>query len=209
MDEYWNGRFKNGGMIWGAEPSPTAAEAAEWFAGSGVKRVLVPGAGYGRNTKAFSERFRTEGIELSAEAVKLAEAWDPLTVFRQGSVLDPDGTDGPFDGIYAYDILHLFLAGERERLIANCREWLSAGGLIYVTCFSDEDPHCGTGPCVEEGTYEYSPGKYAHFFTEQDLLAHFGGFQVLSTGTREETLRYGSGEEKRYILRILTARKPS
>ncbi|MBT2289408.1 hypothetical protein J7E73_09740 [Paenibacillus albidus] len=50
------------------------------------------------------------------------------------------------------------------------------------------DANCGIGRMLEPGTYEYKEGKYAHFFSEADLLAHFAGTQVMETGSYVETL---------------------
>lgn len=209
MQHYWDERFRAQGQIWGTAPSPTALAAAALFREAGVKRVLVPGAAYGRNTKAFSGEFQTKALELSPDAVELGRRWDPQTTFHIGSVLDPEAMEGRIDGIYAYDVLHLFMKEDRRRFIANLLDWLEPGGLLYATCFSDEDSHCGTGPSPEPGTYEYMPGKSAHFFSEQDLLEHFHAFTVLSTGHIEETLRYGDGSGiKQYRLRMIAARKP-
>lgn len=211
MSEYWSTRFKEGGMIWGTEPSPTAAAAAKLFKRHGAAKILVPGAGYGRNSKALSSDdagFQVEAIELSGEAVELAREWDSKTLYHQGSILEASVTDGQrYEGIYAYDVLHLFRQEERALLIRNCREWLSGKGVVYVTCFSDEDSHYGQGRLIEPGTYEYMPDKYAHFFSEQDLLAHFSAFDVLETGSVEETLRYTENREKHYKLRYLAAQK--
>lgn len=209
MEQYWNERFRTQGQIWGTEPSPTALTAAALFREAGVRRVLVPGAGYGRNTKAFSGEILTKALELSPEAVELGRRWDPKTTFHLGSVLDQGAIEGRIDGIFAYDVLHLFLNRDRRRFIANLLDWLEPGGLLYATCFSDEDNHNGTGPCLEPGTYEYMPGKSAHFFSEEDLLEHFSCFEILSTGHIDETLRYGDhGGMKQYRLRTVTARKP-
>ncbi|MFM9329578.1 class I SAM-dependent methyltransferase [Paenibacillus mesotrionivorans] len=209
MQHYWDERFRTQGQIWGTVPSPTALTAAALFRQAGVRRVLVPGAGYGRNTKAFSGDFQTEALELSPEAVELGRRWDPKTTFHIGSVLDPEAMEGGIDGIFAYDVLHLFLEEDRRRFIANLLKWLEPGGLVYATCLSDEDPHCGTGPSPEPGTYEYMPGKSAHFFSEEDMLEHFRTFTVLSTGHIGETLHYGEGGgTKEYKLRMIAARKP-
>lgn len=209
MEQYWSERFRKQGKIWGTDPSPTAFSAAALFREAGTARVLVPGAGYGRNTKAFSGEFRTEALELSPEAVQLGREWDPLTAFHLGSVLDPQAMEDKVDGIYAYDVLHLFMSEDRRRFIANLHHWLADGGLVYATCFSDEDGHYGTGRCLEPGTYEYMPEKFAHFFTEEDLLEHFHSFEILSLGHVDEILRYGdSGGVKQYKLRMIAARKP-
>ena len=55
MMEYWDKRFADGGKIWGEIPSKTAIHALELFKRYGVNKILVPGAGYGRNTKLFTD----------------------------------------------------------------------------------------------------------------------------------------------------------
>lgn len=81
MSEYWSRRFAQEGMIWGSEPSPTAQAARNIFRQHNVKSILVPGSGYGRNTKVFSEEFKTFGVELSVEALKMATEWDSRSHF--------------------------------------------------------------------------------------------------------------------------------
>lgn len=149
-------------MIWGEQPSGSALRAKAWFLEQGIKSVLVPGAGYGRNTKVFSSQFDTYGIELSSAALKLAVEWDSSTRFIEGSALEPQ-LEHQVDAVYCYDVLHLFLAGERYRLIDAALAQLRPGGLLYFTSFSDEDPNYGCGRRLEPGTYEYKEGKYAHF----------------------------------------------
>jgi hypothetical protein len=88
MDNYWNNRFIQEGMIWGTQPSPTALMAKTIFQQHELQHILVPGAGYGRNTKALSSSFAVDAIECSSEAIALAEQWDPGTRFFRGSVLE-------------------------------------------------------------------------------------------------------------------------
>jgi hypothetical protein len=54
MKPYWDRRFQEGSRIWGDSPSNTAKYACGLFLTSRVRNVLVPGSGYGRNTKTFS-----------------------------------------------------------------------------------------------------------------------------------------------------------
>ncbi|AIQ46388.1 methyltransferase type 11 [Paenibacillus sp. FSL R7-0273] len=206
MSQYWSGRFAREGMIWGNEPSPSAEQAREVFRMAGVGSVLVPGAGYGRNTKVFSEGFTTYGIELSKEAVELAQQWDPKTVFIAGSALEPQ-LDRQVDAVYCYDVLHLFLEEERQRLIEACLAQLQAGGLLYFTSFSDEDPNNGCGHRLEPGTYEYKEGKYAHFFSDGDLRSHFSETEITESGSFLERLHSSTGGTHEYILRYIIARK--
>ncbi|WP_019911876.1 class I SAM-dependent methyltransferase [Paenibacillus sp. HW567] len=206
MSEYWSDRFAREGMIWGDQPSPTALRAREWFVEQGVQSVLVPGAGYGRNTKVFSSDFVTYGIELSGAALELAAEWDSKTQFTEGSALERQ-LDFRVDAVYCYDVLHLFLAEERRSLITASLEQLRPGGLLYFTSFSDEDPNNGCGRQLEQGTYEYKEGKYAHFFSDADLRTHFAGTEIIGTEVWEETLHSLQGESHKYILREIRARK--
>lgn len=206
MSEYWNTRFAQEGMIWGSEPSPTALLAKELFHKHNVQSVLVPGSGYGRNTKVFSGEFATYGIELSGAALAIAAEWDPASHFISGSMLDC-ALDLKTDAIYCYDLLHLFLEGDRHKLLTNCLELLRPGGLLYFTSFSDEDPNYGHGTLMEPGTYEYKEGKYAHFFSEADLRGQFEGTEILETGSHLEILRGPQGAEHQYILRTIVAKK--
>ena len=74
MKDYWNGRFIREGQIWGDMPSRSAEYALELFRREGIRRILVPGAGYGRNTRLFSSNgFEVVGIEISEEAFRIAK----------------------------------------------------------------------------------------------------------------------------------------
>lgn len=202
VNEYWDQRFKAEGMIWGKEPSPTAYHAIDIFKKHGVQSVLIPGGGYGRNSKAFSPHFQVEAVELSPDAIAMAREWDPDCHYIEGSALDIK-IDKTYDGIYCYDLLHLFLMSDRHRLIQCCDEHLRKGGVMYFTSFSDGDPNNGIGRRLESGTYEYKEGKYAHFFSEEDLREHFSGYRIVETGTVEEVLRNQSNDSHSYLLRYI------
>ncbi|NVM45534.1 MAG: class I SAM-dependent methyltransferase, partial [Candidatus Lokiarchaeota archaeon] len=108
--DYWEKRFLDGGKIWGDKPSRTAIYALELFKRHNVNKILVPGAGYGRNTKIFTDaNLDVTGIEISASAIELAKNFNPKTQFFQGSVLDMPFNDEKYDGIYSCYVLHLFL----------------------------------------------------------------------------------------------------
>ncbi|WP_068783308.1 class I SAM-dependent methyltransferase [Paenibacillus phocaensis] len=207
MSSYWDRRFAAEGMIWGELPSRTVYHASDVFQQNNINTVLVPGSGYGRNTKALSSRFQVDGIEITPNAIRLAREWDTNSHFIEGSVLDPLSYPKVYDAVYCFDVLHLFLEKERKQLIHHCYQHLRAAGLMYFTCFSDEDPHCGIGRVIEENTYEYLDGKYAHFFTAQDLADHFAGMEIYETGSVVETLTYGDQRTKKYRLRYIIVKK--
>lgn len=207
MDDYWNKRFAREGMIWGTEPSPTARMAKEWFTERGCKSVLVPGGGYGRNTKAFSGVMDTDAVEASPQAAALGREWDSRTRFIEGSVLQmPEGVR-TYDGIYAYGLLHLFTEDDRLLLVRNLMGLLNPGGTLVTVCFSDEDGDYGQGTEIEPGTYEVKPGKIVHFFSDEDFREHFRELNVRETFSVEEELRYAEGGGRQYRMRVLRAEK--
>jgi SAM-dependent methyltransferase len=88
MNTFWNDRFLQEGKIWGDTPSRTAACAADRFVRDRVRSVLVPGSGYGRNAVFFHTKgFEVTGIEMSGEALRLAEEDNPGITYHHGSVL--------------------------------------------------------------------------------------------------------------------------
>ena len=207
INDYWNGRFAAEGYIWGEAASPTTAAASAWFHRYKVGTVLVPGAGYGRNAKALSPVFTVDALELSSAAVHSGRVWAPQVRFLEGSVLDLPASLGCYDAIYAYDVLHLFTALDRERMIRGLIDHLKPGGLLYCTVFSDQDAACGTGEEVERGSYTYKPGKFAHFYREGELQQEWSGLTVLEAGSLDEVLHYPDGSSHTYRLRYLVAMK--
>lgn len=208
MQAYWSKRFAQEGMIWGTQPSQTAELAFRLFKEHQVKKLLVPGIGYGRNAKLFTEAgMEVDGIELSPEAIELAQSWNPEARVFQGSVLDMPFSEDLYDGIYCYDVIHLFLAKDRKRLIDRCIGQLKTGGVLFFTCFSELDKDFGIGRELEKNTYEVKKDKVVHFFTEEELLDSFKELSILTTGMVEDRLTYGDASSKSYSLRYIFAMK--
>jgi SAM-dependent methyltransferase len=184
---FWNQRFTAEGKIWGENPSPTVPQAIELFRAAGVNSVLVLGCGYGRNAKEFARAgFALTGLDQSCEALAIAREAVPAARWVEGSALDSAAVDGKFDAIYALNLLHLFLAPERRKLIANCRQWLRPGGILYAAALDETDFAYGRGQQVEPNTFESLPGRPVHYFTEPDLRDHFAEFEILDMGLVEE-----------------------
>ena len=161
--EYWESRFKAEGKIWGESPSPSAHTALKLFLANNVKTVLVPGFGYGRNTKLFSASgLDVIGIEISETAYKMASQFDPRSKFYNGTVLDMSFDNRQYDAIYCFNVLHLFRQAERELLLQQCKGKLKDGGLIFFTVFSNEEPTFGQGMESEPNTFESKPGRPVH-----------------------------------------------
>jgi SAM-dependent methyltransferase len=142
--EFWNNRFLKEGEVWGDCSSVTAVYALELFRRHNVKKILVPGSGYGRNTKLFSGAgFDVTGIDISSVSCDMAKNFDPLTDFHCGSVLDMSFLPDTYDAIYCFNTLHLFYKNERVVFITECLNRLKAEGLIFLTVFSEDEPSYG------------------------------------------------------------------
>ena len=208
MEGFWDARFRKEGRIWGSDPSGTAAYALERFREHGVKSVLIPGSGYGRNSKLFSDAgFAVTGVEISETAVELAKKHDPLGTFYNASALDMSFLEGRFDAVYCFNVLHLFREADRIAFIRQCWEKLNDGGLAFFTVFSENEPTFGKGPEIEPNTFESRPGRPVHYFTEDDLVAHFCAFEALETGIMEDPENHGEGPHTHVLRYILAVKK--
>ncbi|MBH5316526.1 class I SAM-dependent methyltransferase [Paenibacillus sp. GSMTC-2017] len=207
MKEYWDNRFISEGLIWGERPSETVYAAKEIFLENDVRTVLVPGAGYGRNTKLLSDTFQVDAIELSSEAITLARLWDSKSNFIEQSIFDLPDTNKKYDAIFCYGLIHLFTESDRAKLVNKCLEQLAQKGVYYFTCFSDEDAAYGIGKEVEYNTFEYKRGKIAHFFSEDDLRNRFKESKIIETGSLEENFEYANDTIKTYKLRYILGMK--
>lgn len=209
MRNYWNKRFEAEKRIWGDCPSLTAAKAAELFRKNGVRKILVPGAGYGRHTHYFAaEGFTVHGIEISDIAVELAPVNQERVTLFCGSVLDMPFSDDFYDAVYCFNVLHLFRAGDRKILIQKCADQLRPGGLLFFTVFSEQEPSFGRGHMVEKDTFESKPGRPTHYFSDADLKEHFAAFDLIETDLMEDRESHGEEGPHTHTLRYIISRKP-
>ena len=206
MNEYWDKRFQTEGKIWGESPSRTAQYALRLFRSSNINKILVPGSGYGRNTRLFSTSgFYVTGIEISSEAHAMALEFDPLSRFFNASVLDMSFDTDEYDAIFCFNVLHLFQKNERKLFTQQCVRKLKEQGLMFFTVFSEDEPSYGKGLEIEKNTFESKSGRPAHYFTENDLKAHFKDMYIIETGIMEDPEDHGEGPHT-HILRYIYLR---
>ena len=206
--EYWEKRFLDGGKIWGEKPSKTAIHALELFKKHNITIILVPGAGYGRNTRFFTEaNLEVVGIEVSESAIKIARNFNPKTQFFQGSVLEMPFDDEKYDGIYSCNVLHLFLKDDRISFLKKCHKQVRTKGFVFFVVFSDKEISYGKGKRIEENTYESKPWRPVHYFTEINLREHFEEYSVIETGSIEDIENHGELGPHSHVLRYIFAQK--
>lgn len=203
MNEYWDKRYLAEGKIWGKAPSHTAGYAMKLFRKNKVKKILVPGSGYGRNTRLFSSSsFNVTGVEISPEACKMARDFDPQTLVYNASALDMSFLKNKYDGIYCFNVLHLFREEERKLFIRQCADRMKKNGLMYFTVFSEKEESYGKGREVEPNTFESKPGRPVHYFNDSDLRNHFQNTEIVETGILKDPEDHGEGPHI-HILRYI------
>ena len=206
--EYWNNRFLEKEKIWGIEPSKTALYALELLKYLDITKILIPGAGYGRHTKFFSNyNYKVTGIEISKNALNIAREFDKKSNFILGSVLDMPFNNELYDAIFCYNLLHLLLRNERVFFIEKCYRQLKNEGFVFFSVFSDKENSYGQGRLIEENTFESKPYRPTHYFSEQDLLEHFKNFSVIETDIIEEDENHGELGPHTHKLRYIYAKK--
>ena len=155
---YWDERYETEKMIWGTDPSGTASLADKIFQTHNCKSLLVPGCGYGRNANYYQTKgYKVTGIDMSGVAIDMARKTNSAIDYITGSVLDVE-IKGPFDAIYGFNILHLFLEHDRKKFISRCHQLLGNGGIAFFTVFSDQESTSGRGRLIEPNTFESKPG---------------------------------------------------
>lgn len=208
MKNYWNNRFLKENEIWGKTHSKTAELCLYYFSEYGIKNILIPGAGYGRNARFFEKNgLIVEGIEISEHAVRIARDNGLTFPIYQGSVLDMPFNDKIYEGIYCYNVLHLFRQEERKDFINKCYNQLSDNGIVFFAVFSENEPSYGKGKETEENTFESKPGRPVHYFTDEDLLNHFRKFSVIDSDLMEDPEDHGEEGPHKHIIRYIAAQK--
>ncbi len=208
MNTFWEERFRDEGRIWGDSPSRTATYAIELFKKAGVREVLVPGSGYGRNAEAFARAgFSVTGIEISTTAVNFARQNAQGIRYHHGSVSDMPFDDSVYDAICCFNVLHLFRKKERMEFLQKCRDQLKDGGVMFFAVFPEKEPGYGRGRMVEEHTFGSKPGREVHYYTTEDLVSGFQALEVLETGLMEDPEEHGAEGRHTHLLRYMYARK--
>jgi len=94
----------------------------EIFKSEGIKNILIPGIGYGRNAKVFFDAgMDITGIEISKSAIVLAGQNGLNFMIHHGSVTAMPFDDKLYDGIFCYALLHLLNKYERRKFLLDCR----------------------------------------------------------------------------------------
>jgi cyclopropane fatty-acyl-phospholipid synthase-like methyltransferase len=120
-------------------PQPSLAEVEL------VGRVLDVGCGTGeRALMAASRGFEAVGLDAAPTAIRLATekaAARGLSVrFVVGDALDLASLGEQFDTVIDCGLFHVFDDGNRAKYVSSLTSVVPAGGRLYITCFSENQP---------------------------------------------------------------------
>lgn len=173
--EFWEAAFSEKQEMWGFEPSNSAILTKDFFVEKGIKNVLIPGMGYGRNARIFRDNGMTvTGIEISQAAIDMAQKhYGTDMLIYHGSVTDMPFDDKKYDGIFCYSLIHLLDGNERMKLIRDCYDQLAPNGYMVFTVISKTAPTYGQGTLISKDRYEMFGGVNMFFYDQASIHAEF------------------------------------
>ena len=194
MGELWEEAFVKRQLMWGFEPTASALRAKDDFVARGVKRVLVPGFGYGRNAKVFLDAgMSVTGIEISQTAIELARSQLEADVtIHHGSVTDMPFDDARYDAVFCFGLLYLLDSPARAKLLRDCANQLAERGEMVFTVVAREPPLFGRGTKLADDWYETEHGVRIYFWDEASLARDFAPYGLVSATRIEEPMPDGS-----------------
>ena len=196
MKEYWESFFKDGVALWGFEPADSAFQALQIFKSRGIRDILLPGFGYGRNAKLFCDNgFEVTGIEISGSAIALAKSLGLPCILHHGSVTSMPFDSRQFDGIYCYALLHLLNKAERHNFLKACYQQLRPGGLMIFIVTSKELAYYGKGKYLSKDRFEISKGLKVFFYDQDSVRKEFASFGLLEFRQIDEPIKFMENQE--------------
>lgn len=180
MTEFWEESFIEKQTMWGFEPSDSAILTKDFFLEEGVKDILIPGIGYGRNAKVFIDNgIKVTGIEISKTAIDLARKNINDTKIYHGSVNEMPFDDKQYDGIFCYALIHLLNKQERKKFIEDCYKQLKPNGYMIFTTVSKKAPMFGVGKELEKDTFENVQGVKLFFYDSDSIKQDFEEYGLI------------------------------
>ncbi len=191
MPEFWESTYSNNEKMWGEKPTDNAFTVCELFRKQGIKNILIPGFGYGRNAKVFAENgIQVTGIEISETAITRAKKhFRKDVVIHQGSVTNMPFDNHLYEGIYCYSLIHLLKPTERVKLIDDCYQQLQPGGLMVFVAISVNDTRFGVGKKISENTFQSPNGLALYFYDKEAVEREFSDYGIIELSEINEPLK--------------------
>ena len=176
MSEFWESNFKDKQEMWGWEPADSTIRTLELFKKYNLNKILIPGFGYGRNAKVFTDN----GFKVTDEFKYDFPLKQTMDYHKKKIHRIPVGSM-PFDhelydGIFSYGLIHLLSTKDRLKLIDDCYNQLAPNGyMVYVT-ISKKDFRYAQGKEIGKDTFEPWPGMTLFFYDSDSIKSDFGNY---------------------------------
>lgn len=180
MTEFWESSFQSKQMMWGEKPADCIHDVVTLFKKQGIKNVLIPGYGYGRNAKPFIDNgFDVTGIEISKTAIDLAKKLSSKNIqIYHGSVSDMPFDEVQYGGIFCYGLIHLLAKDERAKLIKDCYSQLLPDGYMVFVALSKSDASYGQGKELSNNTFLMPYGVTLFYYDADSVKDEFGDYTI-------------------------------
>lgn len=209
MINFWESKYREIGSAWGFEPADSAATAMELFRENHVRKILIPGAGYGRNAKLFAENdFDVTGIEISETAIQLARQNGLNFPVFCGSVTQMPFDDSVYEGIFCYALIHLLNKPERRTFLKNCYSQLTPGGLMIFVTASTRMNAYGQGRKLSKNRFAVQKGINVFFYDDDAVVREFLDSGLVDCRDISEPVKFKENEPP-LQMKYLVCRKPS
>jgi len=208
MTDYWESRFRAEGAMWKYEPSDSAIIALDLFRTNNVKKILIPGIGYGRNARLFCDNgIKVTGIEISKSAIDLAKINGLSCKIHHGSVTSMPFDHKKYDGIFCYALIHLLNKSERTTFLKSCFSQLNNNGLMIFVVASKQTSMYGSGRFLSKDRFEVSKGLKVFFYDSESVLKEFSDFGITNFKDIEEPIKFMEGQDP-IKLKLVICKKP-
>ena len=196
MNNFWDQIFEKEKTNWGFTPADSAILTKDFFLIKKIKNILIPGIGYGRNAKIFSDNgINVEGIEISKIAIDLAKSENGLDVnIYHGSVTDMPFNDKKYDGIFCYALIHLLNKHERKKFMQNCYNQLIPEGYMIFTIASKKASMFGKGRFLSKDRYEIQKGLNVFFYDSVSVKKEFKEYGLVDFNEIDEPIKHLENE---------------
>lgn len=196
MTEFWESSFIEKQAMWGFEPADSAILAKDLFIRQGVKSILIPGFGYGRNAKVFLDNgIKVTGIEISKTAIEIYKTEQGSAIkILNGSVTDMPFDQERYDGIFCYALIHLLNKNERAKLIKDCYNQLNPGGYMIFVMISKEAPMFAKGKLISKDRFEIMKGVKMFFYNQDSVQQEFKNYGLTEITAIQEPPKNKEGK---------------
>lgn len=186
MKEFWDQRYAEEGLAYGAEPNAYLQSQLLNFKPG---RLLLPGEGEGRNAIfAAKQGWNVTAFDMSETAQKKAVQWaDSQGVnirYDVGNLMEIDYSDAEFDAI-SLIFLHLPPAVKTEAY-RRLNTFLRPGGAVILEAFSQNNlTHLEQNPKIG------GPSNPEMLLTTDDIRQLFPQFEIVELAEKIVELNEG------------------